>query len=72
MENPEKHGLLSLPGVQSVDVRGDAVYIRAKDTDAVARHLLNETGAHDLEITARGLEDAFLSLTGGDDVEEGQ
>ena len=72
MENPEKHGLLSLPGVQSVDVRGDAVYIRARDTDAIARHLLNETGAHDLEVTARGLEDAFLSLTGGDDVEEGQ
>ncbi len=69
MENPEKHGLLSLPGVESVDVRGDAVYIRARDTDAAARYLLNETGAHDLEITARGLEDAFLSLTGGDDVE---
>jgi ABC-2 type transport system ATP-binding protein len=25
---------------------------------------LTETPAHDLEITARGLEDAFLSLTG--------
>ena len=38
-----------------------------KDTDAVARHLLTQTAARDLEITARGLEDAFLSLTGDDD-----
>jgi ABC-2 type transport system ATP-binding protein len=58
--------LAALPGVESVDIRGDAVYIHAKDTDAVARHLLTSTGAHDLEITARGLEDAFLSLTGDD------
>ena len=58
--------LSALPGVESVDVRGEAVYIHAKDTDAVARHLLTATAAHDLEITARGLEDAFLSLTGDD------
>ena len=38
--------------------------LHAKDTDAVARYLLTETDARDLEITARGLEDAFLSLTG--------
>jgi ABC-2 type transport system ATP-binding protein len=56
--------LSALPGVESVDVRGEAVYIHAKDTDVVARHLLTATSAHDLEITARGLEDAFLSLTG--------
>ncbi len=63
--------LSELPGVEAVDQRGDAVYVHAKDTDAVARYLLTETSAHDLEITARGLEDAFLSLTGGerDDVE---
>jgi ABC-2 type transport system ATP-binding protein len=58
--------LSALPGVESVDVRGEAVYIHAKDTDAIARHLLTATDAHDLEITARGLEDAFLSLTGDD------
>ena len=71
IENPEQHDLSALPGVESVDIRGDAVYLHAKDTDAVARYLLNETSAHDLEITARGLEDAFLSLTGGDDDVEG-
>jgi ABC-2 type transport system ATP-binding protein len=58
--------LSALPGVDSVDLRGDSVYIHAKDTDAVARHLLTTTDAHDLEITARGLEEAFLSLTGDD------
>src|SRR3954470_2384857 len=47
--------LTALPGVESVEVRGEAVYVHAKDTDAVARYLLTETSAHDLEITARGL-----------------
>ena len=32
----------------------------------MARRLLNETPAHDLEITAHGLEEAFLALTGDD------
>ena len=32
--------------------------------DAVARHLLTATPAHDLEITAHALEEAFLNLTG--------
>jgi ABC-2 type transport system ATP-binding protein len=55
--------LSALPGVESVDLRGDTVHIHARDTDVVARYLLTETAARDLEITARGLEDAFLSLT---------
>jgi ABC-2 type transport system ATP-binding protein len=64
--------LTALPGVEGVEVRGDAVYEHAKDTDLVARHLLTETAAYDLEITARGLEDAFLSLTGDHDAEGAQ
>jgi ABC-2 type transport system ATP-binding protein len=55
--------LSRLPGVESVDLRGDTVHVHARDTDAVARYLLTETRARDLEIAARGLEDAFLSLT---------
>ena len=35
--------------------------VHAKDSDAVARYLLTQTDARDLEITARGLEDAFLA-----------
>lgn len=58
--------LAAIPGVDSVDVRGDAVLIHAADTDVVARHLLTETPARDLEITSRNLEDAFVALTGND------
>jgi ABC-2 type transport system ATP-binding protein len=54
-----------LPGVESVELRGDTVLVHGRDTDAVARHLLTLTDARDLEITARGLEDAFISLTSG-------
>ena len=56
--------LTAIGGVDSVELRGDTVYVHAKDTDTVARYLLAETDARDLEITARGLEEAFLNLTG--------
>lgn len=56
--------LTALGGVDSVELRGDTVYVHAKDTDNVARYLLAETDARDLEITSRGLEEAFLNLTG--------
>ena len=52
-----------LPGVEDVEVRGDTVIVRGKDSDAVARYLLNQTAARDLEITTHNLEDAFLALT---------
>jgi ABC-2 type transport system ATP-binding protein len=53
----------AIGGVDAVEVRGDHVLVHAKDSDAVARYLLTETDARDLEITSQGLEDAFLSLT---------
>jgi ABC-2 type transport system ATP-binding protein len=56
--------LRAMPGVDGVDVRGDTVLIHSGDTDAVARQLLTQTPASDLEITARGLEEAFIALTG--------
>jgi ABC-2 type transport system ATP-binding protein len=58
--------LQALPGVESVELRGDTVLIASMDSDAVARHLLTSTAARDLEITSRGLEDAFISLTSQD------
>ena len=48
-------------------MRGDTVYVHARDTDAVARYLLTRTAARDLEITSRNLEEAFLTLTADDD-----
>jgi ABC-2 type transport system ATP-binding protein len=55
--------LRALPGVQDVEVRGEQVIVHALDSDTVARHLLTQTPARDLEITTRGLEDAFVALT---------
>jgi len=62
--------LLAIPGADSVEIRGHNVLIHSSDSDAVARYLLTSTSAKDLEITARGIEDAFLALT-GDAVESG-
>ena len=67
LPDAEQHRLEALPGVESLELRGDTVYIHARDTDAIARHLLTATPAKDLEITAKGLEEAFLSLTGTHD-----
>jgi ABC-2 type transport system ATP-binding protein len=67
LEEPDHRALARLDGVDSVEVRGDTVLLHARDTDAVARYLLTQTGARDLEITARGIEEAFLTLTGDAD-----
>src|SRR4029077_6163615 len=61
--------LRSLPGVLSAEVRGERVIIQTSDSDAVARTLLTTTPAHDVEIVAHNLEEAFLTLTGDDAVE---
>ena len=58
--------LTGVPGADSVEIRGETVLLHSNDSDAVARYLLTQTAAKDLEITARGIEDAFLALTGDD------
>jgi ABC-2 type transport system ATP-binding protein len=58
--------LRGIPGADTVEVRGETVLVHSNDSDAVARYLLTQTSARDLEITARGLEDAFIALTGDD------
>lgn len=55
--------LEGLPGVDELELDGDRVLVRAHDSDAVARFLLTRTPATDLQVTSRGLEDAFVSLT---------
>ena len=55
-----------VPGADSVEQRGDSVIVHSADSDAVARYLLTQTGARDLEIAAHGLEDAFIALTSDD------
>ena len=49
-------------GVAAVRLDGDRLSLRAADSDAVARILL-DNGAHDLEIAAPTLETAFTALT---------
>jgi ABC-2 type transport system ATP-binding protein len=56
--------LTTLPGVSSAEIRGDTVLLACSDSDATLRALLN-TAAHDIEVTAQNLEDAFLALTVG-------
>ena len=55
--------LEAVPAAESVELRGETVLIHSKNSDAVARYLLTGTGARDLEIESRGIEDAFLALT---------
>jgi ABC-2 type transport system ATP-binding protein len=58
--------LQRIPGADTVELRGDTVLVYSNDSDAVARYLLTETPAKDLEITSRGIEDAFIALTSDD------
>ncbi|MGI5499715.1 ABC transporter ATP-binding protein [Lentzea sp. CA-135723] len=60
-------GDLDLPGVRSAERRADRITLTCNDSDAAVRALLARyPQAHDIEITALGLEDAFLALTGED------
>lgn len=54
--------LAAVPGVTGVRLDGDRLSLRATDSDAAARLLL-DAGAHDLEIAAPTLETAFTALT---------
>jgi ABC-2 type transport system ATP-binding protein len=62
----DEAALKALTGVRAVEVRGDRVLIQTTDSDAVARYLLTQTGARDVEIVAHNLEEAFLALTSDD------
>jgi ABC-2 type transport system ATP-binding protein len=66
MADPDQAALLVIPGAETVEVRGETVLVHASDSDAVARYLLTQTPARDMEITTRGLEDAFIALTSDD------
>ncbi|MGC8474385.1 MAG: ABC transporter ATP-binding protein, partial [Candidatus Dormibacteria bacterium] len=52
-----------IPGADQVEVRGETVLVHTADSDEVARWLLTKTAARDLEVTAKGLEEAFIELT---------
>jgi ABC-2 type transport system ATP-binding protein len=59
--------LRALPSVLSVEPDREATVIIANETERVVRELLrNDPTLHALEISAPGLEDAFLALTATD------
>ncbi len=57
----------TLPAVSEVEIRGQQVSVSSRDSDATLRALLEMfPQARDIEVTAVGLEGAFLSLTADD------
>jgi ABC-2 type transport system ATP-binding protein len=56
--------LRALPGVSSVDTRGDGVILQCTDSDTALRALLPaHPAARDIEVSGAGLEEAFLRIT---------
>ena len=63
--------LTAIDGVQSAELRGEAVVLHCSDSDAAIRALLRDfPAASDIEIAGAGLEEAFLLLTGDEKSEE--
>jgi ABC-2 type transport system ATP-binding protein len=56
-------GLDLLPGVRSVEVRGDRALLRTDDSDATVIALAEQGAIRGLEVTPASLDDAFLALT---------
>ena len=52
-----------IPGVSSIELRGDTLMVQCTDSDAVARYLLTQTDAKSIEISSKNLEAAFVALT---------
>ncbi|MFF4485454.1 ABC transporter ATP-binding protein [Streptomyces sp. NPDC001544] len=57
--------LALLPGVRSVEVRGDRARLRSDDSDATVIALAELGAIRGLEVAPASLEDAFLALTSG-------
>lgn len=60
----------ALPGVTEYQVRGSQIAVSSTDSDKTLRTLLADyPTAHDIEITAIGLEGAFLALTADEEAQ---
>ncbi|MYS49584.1 ABC transporter ATP-binding protein, partial [Streptomyces sp. SID6013] len=56
-------GLTLLPGVRSLEVRGDRALLRTDDSDATVVALAELGAIRGLEVAPASLDDAFLALT---------
>ena len=63
--------LRALPSVHEVRVDHDRLSVTTSDSDGVARVLLTDLGARDLEVTTGSLESAFVALTSAPPTPEG-
>jgi ABC-2 type transport system ATP-binding protein len=60
----------SLPGVSSADAHGDGIILRCSDSDSALRALLGQfSAARDIEVHGGSLEEAFIELTGEEELE---
>lgn len=68
LPDAEPSQLASLPGVTTVDRRGDAVTLTCTDSDLALRGLFDRfPTVHDIEVRGAGIEDVFVALTANDD-----
>ncbi|HKU36081.1 MAG TPA: ABC transporter ATP-binding protein, partial [Paenarthrobacter sp.] len=58
--------LSALPPSDAMEYDGGRLTVRTSDSDSVVRYLLNNTRAHDVEVVANNLEEAFVALTAED------
>ncbi len=55
--------LASQAGVRNVETRGEVVLLQCDNSDDTLRYLLENTPAHDIEVTSADLEDAVLAIS---------
>jgi ABC-2 type transport system ATP-binding protein len=68
LEEVDEPFLLGLPGLVSLDVRGDVVQIQSSDSDATLYALLDAGyRPREIEVGSLGLEQAFIAITAEDD-----
>jgi ABC-2 type transport system ATP-binding protein len=68
LDNVNEAFLLGLPGLVSLDIRGDVVHLQSKDSDSTLYAILDGGyRPHEIEVTSLGLEQAFLAITAEDD-----
>jgi ABC-2 type transport system ATP-binding protein len=68
LENIREPFLLGLPGLVSLDVRGDVVHVQSSDSDKTLYAVLDAGyRPSEIEVSGLGLEQAFLAITAEDD-----
>ncbi len=68
LDHVDEPFLLGLPGLVSLDVRGDVVQMQSSDSDATLYALLDAGyRPSEVEIGSLGLEQAFIAITAEDD-----